>query len=82
MNEVTDPELIKKLESKLKAEEKSNIDVTGLKEVTDPELLGKLNTLSTENEEKSFLSGVGCVVIDLLSFSKLYVNFPYLLRVF
>ena len=47
MNEVKDPELIKKLESKLKAEEKSNIDVTGLKEVTDPELLGKLNAKST-----------------------------------
>ena len=29
MNEVTDPKLIEKLESKLKAEEKSDIDVTG-----------------------------------------------------
>jgi hypothetical protein len=70
MNEVKDPELIKKLESKLKAEEKSKIDVTGLKEVTDPELLGKLNALSTENEEKSFLSGVGESVTEFFSGTK------------
>jgi len=70
MNEVKDPELIKKLESKLKAEEKSNMDVTGLKEVTDPELLGKLNAKSTENEEKGFLAGVGESVTDFFSGSK------------
>ena len=77
MNEVTDPELIKKLESKLKAEEKSNIDVTGLKEVTDPELLGKLNALSTENEEKSFLSGVGETVTEFFTGTK-KTEFPEL----
>ena len=77
MNEVKDPELIKKLESKLKAEEKSNIDVTGLKEVTDPELLGKLNALSTENEEKSFLSGVGETVTEFFTGTK-KTEFPEL----
>mgnify|MGYP003114381458 CR=1 FL=1 len=70
MSEVKDQELIKKLESKLKAEEKSNMDVTGLKEVTDPELLGKLNAKSTENEEKGFLAGVGESVTDFFSGSK------------
>jgi hypothetical protein len=70
MSEVKDQELIKKLESKLKAEEKSNMDVTGLKEVTDPELLGKLNAKSTENEEKSFLAGVGESVTDFFSGTK------------
>ena len=77
MNEVTDPELIKKLESKLKAEEKSNIDVTGLKEVTDPELLGKLNAKSTENEEKSFLAGVGESVTEFFTGTK-KTEFPEL----
>ena len=77
MNEVKDPDLIKILESKLKAEEKSNIDVTGLKEVTDPELLGKLNALSTENEEKSFLSGVGETVTEFFTGTK-KTEFPEL----
>jgi len=70
MNEVKDKELIKRLESKLKAQEKSNINVTGLKEVTDPELLGRLNAKSTENEEKGFLAGVGESVTDFFSGSK------------
>ena len=70
MNEVKDKELIKRLESKLKAQEKSNMDVTGLKEVTDPELLGRLNAKSTENEEKGFLAGVGESVTDFFSGSK------------
>jgi len=77
MNEVKDPELIKRLESKLKEEEKSNIDVTGLKEVTDPELLGKLNALSTENEEKSFLAGVGESVTEFFTGTK-KTEFPEL----
>ena len=77
MNEVKDPDLIKRLESKLKAEEKSDIDVTGLKEVTDPELLGKLNALSTENEEKSFLSGVGETVTEFFTGTK-KTEFPEL----
>ena len=77
MNEVTDPKLIEKLESKLKAEEKSDIDVTGLKEVTDPELLGKLNAKSTENEEKSFLSGVGETVTEFFTGTK-KTEFPEL----
>ena len=70
MNEVKDKELIKRLESKLKAQEKSNMDVTGLKEVTDPELLGRLNAKSSENEEKGFLAGVGESVTDFFSGSK------------
>ena len=70
MSEVKDQELIKKLESKLKAEEKSNMDVTGLKEVTDPELLGKLNAKSTENEEKGFLAGVGESVTEFFTGTK------------
>ena len=77
MNEVKDPDLIKRLESKLKAEEKSDIDVTGLKEVTDPELLGKLNALSTENEEKSFLAGVGETVTEFFTGTK-KTEFPEL----
>ena len=43
MKEVTNPELIEKIKSKFN-EEKSDIDVSGLKEVTDPILKGKLNT--------------------------------------
>ena len=77
MNEVKDPDLIKRLESKLKAEEKSDIDVTDLKEVTDPELLGKLNALSTENEEKSFLAGVGETVTEFFTGTK-KTEFPEL----
>ena len=69
MKEVTNPELIKKLESKFK-EEKSDIDVSGLKEVTDPILKGKLNTLSSEKEEKSFLSGVGESVTEFFTGTK------------
>ena len=70
MNEVKDPELIKKLKSKFKEEEKSDIDVSGLKEVTDPELISKLSTLSSENEEKSFLSGVGETVTEFFTGTK------------
>ena len=77
MNEVKDKELIKRLETKLKAEEKSNMDVTGLKEVTDPELLGRLNAKSTENEEKGFLAGVGESVTDFFSGTK-KTEFPEL----